>query len=102
MRLIVLFDLPTTSAKERKAAAKFRNFLLSDGFTMLQFSVYSRICANYDIYQKHLQRVERHAPQDGSVRIVAITEHQFTNMHVVAGEKTTAERRLPAKQLAFF
>lgn len=102
MRLVVLFDLPTMSAKERKAAARFRNFLLSDGYDMLQYSVYSRICSNHDVYQKHLQRVKREAPDDGSVRIVAITENQFTNMHVVVGEKTAAERKLPAKQLAFF
>ncbi len=102
MRLIVLFDLPTTTAKERKAAAQFRNFLVKDGFTMLQYSVYSRICANHDIHQKHLHRVKRHSPSDGSVRIVALTEHQFTNMHIIVGEKTANERKLPAKQIAFF
>lgn len=102
MRLIVLFDLPTTSTKERKAATQFRKFLINDGYTMLQYSVYSRICANHTIYQKHLQRVQRHVPGDGSVRVMAMTEYQFTNMHILVGEKTVAERKLPAKQLAFF
>lgn len=102
MRLIVLFDLPTTSTKDRKVAAQFRKQLISDGFVMLQYSVYSRICANHDIYQKHLKRVENQAPKDGSVRIIAVTEHQFTNMRVLAGIKTANERRLQAKQLTFF
>lgn len=102
MRLVVLFDLPTTSLKERRAATKFRTFLMSDGFSMLQYSVYTRICANHDIYQKHLQRVRRNAPGDGSVRIVALTENQFTNMHIIVGEKTANEHRLPAAQMTFF
>lgn len=102
MRLVVLFDLPTTTAKERKAATKFRNFLLGDGFTMLQYSVYTRICANHDIYQKHLQRVRRSAPTDGSVRIITLTENQFTNMHIIVGQKTSNERKLLANQMTFF
>ncbi|RME41323.1 MAG: CRISPR-associated endonuclease Cas2, partial [Deltaproteobacteria bacterium] len=34
MWVLVLFDLPTTSKKERKAYHTFRNHLLEDGFTM--------------------------------------------------------------------
>jgi CRISPR-associated protein Cas2 len=102
MRLVVLFDLPTTTLKERRAATQFRNSLIRDGFNMLQYSVYSRVCANHDVYLKHLQRVKHHVPGDGSVRVVAITENQFTNMHVVVGEKTANERKLPANQMTFF
>lgn len=40
MRLFVMFDLPTNTAAERKAAGKFRNFLLKDGFYMMQYSIY--------------------------------------------------------------
>ena len=39
MRLLVMFDLPVTEKEERKAAARFRNFLLKDGYYMMQFSV---------------------------------------------------------------
>ena len=43
MRIIVFFDLPVTTAAKRKAANQFRQFLLKDGYQMLQLSVYSRI-----------------------------------------------------------
>ena len=43
MKIIVFFDLPVTTAAKRKAANQFRQFLLKDGYQMLQFSVYSRI-----------------------------------------------------------
>ena len=39
MRMIVFFDLPVGTARERKAATKFRNFLIKDGYHMVQYSV---------------------------------------------------------------
>ena len=48
MRMIVFFDLPVGTARERKAATKFRNFLIKDGYHMVQYSVYSRICNGND------------------------------------------------------
>ena len=102
MRVVVLFDLPTNTKTERGAATRFRNFLIDDGFTMLQYSVYTRICPNRDGAEKHMLRVKRHAPEAGSVRVLYLTEHQFANMHIIVGEKTVQEASLPAKQLAFF
>ena len=48
MRVVVLFDLPTNTKGERRAATQFRKFLLDDGFNMLQYSVYTRLCPNRD------------------------------------------------------
>ena len=53
MRIIVFFDLPVTTAAKRKAANQFRQFLLKDGYQMLQLSVYSRIVKGRDSLQKH-------------------------------------------------
>ena len=44
MWLLVFFDLPTDTKKDRKAYATFRKQLISDGFTMFQFSIYVRHC----------------------------------------------------------
>ena len=41
MRTIVFFDLPTVYLKDKKNYIKFRKYLLSEGFIMLQESVYS-------------------------------------------------------------
>ena len=35
MRVIVMFDLPVITEKERKIATKFRKYLLDDGFRMM-------------------------------------------------------------------
>ena len=42
MWVLVFFDLPTDTKKERKAAADFRKQLIQDGFIMFQFSIYMR------------------------------------------------------------
>lgn len=102
MRVIVLFDLPTGTKNERKRASSFRKFLLNDGFGMLQYSVYSRMCPNRDIAEKHALRVKKNSPDTGSVRILFVTEHQFMNMHIIIGEKTDQEEEYHSKQLAFF
>ena len=39
MWVLVFFDLPTETKRERKFYAEFRKKLLQDGFTMFQFSI---------------------------------------------------------------
>ena len=102
MRVAVFFDLPTNTKAERKAAAQFRKFLLDDGFDMLQYSVYTRLCPNRTVAEKHMMRVKRHAPANGSVRLLYLTEYQFTHMYIIVGDKTVQEKAVPAKQLTFF
>jgi hypothetical protein len=87
MRLLVMFDLPVTEKEERKVAARFRNFLLKDGYYMMQFSVYVRICNGIDGVNKHKMRLLRELPRTGSVRSLVVTERQFENMEFLVGEK---------------
>ncbi len=85
MRMIVFFDLPTLSAKERKAAAKFRNFLLKDGYSMMQWSVYSRVCNGMDSVAAHQQRLKQNLPENGSVRLLKLTEKQYESIEILLG-----------------
>lgn len=102
MRAMVFFDLPVTTKRERRLATQFRKALLDDGFEMLQYSVYTRLCPNRDNANTHLSRVKRFAPNNGSIRMIVLTENQYCNMHIVSGEKTIQERLDTAFQLSFF
>lgn len=102
MRAMVIFDLPVVTKKERKLATSFRRFLLDDGFEMLQYSVYTRLCPDRDNAYTHLDRIKKAAPDSGSIRMLMLTEHQFTSMCVVAGDKSTQEIKNTPQQLAFF
>lgn len=102
MRLMVFYDLPVVTAKERKVYARFHKFLLRDGYDMIQFSVYARICNGLDQVAKHLARLTASLPPEGSVRCMQVTEKQFAGMQVLVGVKKPKEDPKYADQLSFF
>jgi CRISPR-associated protein Cas2 len=99
MRVIVLFDLPVTSKKARRNYTRFRSFLLRDGYDMLQFSVYSRLCNGLDNVDKHLIRMERELPPEGSIRTIVLTDKQFSRMRLWVGVPSIHEKKVNAEQL---
>jgi len=101
MWIVVLFDLPTDTAKARKEYTQFRKQLLQDGFTMMQYSVYIRHCASDENAQVHSKRVKSALPPDGEVRIIKITDKQFGNIEVFYGKKRIPTEQAPL-QLQFF
>lgn len=80
MWLIVIFDLPVASKRDRKNYARFRKNLLTDGFTMMQFSVYLRFCASGANATVHIGRVNGFLPPKGQVSILQITDKQYSNI----------------------
>ena len=86
-----MFDLPVITEKERKIATKFRKYLLDDGFVMMQYSVYSRICKNNDDLNKHIKRLKINAPENGNIRLLQITENQYNNTIMFSGTKSVEE-----------
>jgi len=87
MWVIALFDLPTDTKKARKAYAQFRKKLLTNGFAMMQYSVYIRHCASRENAEFHINRVGSFVPAEGEVRVMTITDQQFSRMHVFWGKK---------------
>ncbi|HRI48146.1 MAG TPA: CRISPR-associated endonuclease Cas2, partial [Ignavibacteriaceae bacterium] len=67
MWILVFFDLPTETKKERKEYTKFRKLLLNDGFTMFQFSIYIRHCSSRENLIVHVKKIKKHLPPDGHV-----------------------------------
>lgn len=86
MWLVAMFDLPVDTKKARKAYSQFRKTLLKRGFTMLQYSVYARYCVSEEASDVHRKHVERALPDDGQVRVMAITDRQFAKMEVFFGK----------------
>ena len=46
VRILLFFDLPTTTSSDLKQYRKFRQYLISNGFVMIQESVYVRLFLN--------------------------------------------------------
>lgn len=101
MWILVFFDLPTDTKKERKAAADFRKHLLGDGFTMFQFSIYVRHCASRENADVHLKRVKARLPEFGQVGCLTITDKQFSEIEMYICKKEV-EPNAPGQQLEMF
>ncbi len=101
MRLLVLFDLPTKTKKDRKNYTKFRKFLLQNGFFMIQFSVYYRVCKGQEVVKKHIENIKLHLPPKGNIKIIQITNKQFEQMLTLLGNNKK-EEEFKHKQLLLF
>lgn len=101
MWVMVLFDLPTETKKERKNASKFRKILLENGYVMFQFSIYIRFCQSVENADMHTKRVKSILPDKGKVGIFSITDKQFGRMEVFYGVKKQ-ETTPPPQQLSLF
>ncbi len=102
MRLLVFFDLPVKGKRERREATQFRNFLLNDGFYMIQFSLYGRICNTIESAKLHEERVSSKVPKSGSVRSLIVTEKQYASMNILTGQLKRKEKKIVSQQLSFF
>lgn len=100
MWVFAMFDLPTDTKRARRAYQEFRNLLLEDGFTMLQFSIYARYCPSEENAQVHEKRVRLGLPPDGEVRLMTVTDKQFGRMKVFHGKTRKATEKGP-EQLTF-
>lgn len=89
MWILVFFDLPTETKKDRRAYADFRKNLQRDGFTMFQFSIYVRHCASRENAEVHIKRVKSIIPEYGQVGILCITDKQFDGIELFYGKKAS-------------
>ena len=101
MWVLVFFDLPTETKKERKQASGFRKRLLKDGFTMFQFSIYVRHCASRENANVHIKRVKLMLPEKGHVAILSITDKQFGMIELFYSAKESSKPDTP-QQLELF
>lgn len=102
MWLFCFFDLPTATPEEQKAAALFRKNLLSDGFEMMQFSVYIRFCGSRQTLEVHKKRIASCVPVKGLVSLLAVTDKQFGDITNYVGKPAKQRIKKMPQQLEFF
>lgn len=101
MWLVVMFDLPVGTKKQRKAASSFRFKLLDLGFEMTQFSVYLRFCAGKEQAAVYERKIEKAMPSAGKVHVLAITDKQYENIRTYRGRNREQSPKNP-EQYALF
>ena len=90
MRVLVMFDLPTETAENRRNYTKFRKYLIKSGFMMMQQSVYVRLALNQTNAKGMIDSVKKNKPSEGLVQILTITEKQYSKMEIISGEYSNA------------
>ena len=102
MRILVMFDLPVKTKAQRRSATQFRNFLVGDGYHMVQYSVYARVCNGRDSVETHRRRIMLALPPQGSVRMLVITEKQYGAIELLVGQPSPFDKPQQFRQLMFF
>lgn len=100
MWIFVMFDLPTGTKKQRYDYTQFRHFLLDNGYSCVQYSVYIRNAGSQEVAEKYIREVRSNLPPSGHVNVVQITDKQYSNILSFRGEKS---EKMPEKeQLSLF
>jgi len=89
MRIILFFDLPAVTDKDKREYTVFRKFLVKTGFIMMQESVYSKLTLNNTTADLIKDKVRKNKPIDGVVQMITITEKQFSKMEFIVGKSSS-------------
>ncbi|MCK6456484.1 MAG: CRISPR-associated endonuclease Cas2 [Phycisphaerae bacterium] len=101
MWLFAMFDLPVKTREQRRRYARFRKVLLADGFSQLQYSVYARYCASEEAATPHREYVRAALPDEGQVRLLAVTDRQFGKMENYVGKLRGPTEEKPIQLMLF-
>ena len=94
-------DHRSLAKEQKKQYTRFRKFLLSQGFSMLQFSVYARHCASEESGEGLKSGLRRAVPPEGQVRLLLVTDKQFARQEVYIGKRRKPSEA-PPQQLMLF
>lgn len=96
-----MFDLPTDTKPQRKAACDFRNFLLDQGYERCQFSIYARFVNGKEAVKTRVDQIERALPAWGDVQILNFTDRQFRDIIHFSDQGRREPRKNPAQLVLF-
>lgn len=85
--LLVMFDLPIDTARERKLAHQFREHLIDGGYLMLQYSVYVKPGVTWDSKERCVNYLRQINPGTGDIRCIFITDAQWMKMDIISERK---------------
>lgn len=85
MKLVLFFDLPVETSKNRRDYRNFRKGIVKEGFIMLQESVYYKLVINRTAMEYSKKRVKKLCPDEGSIFCLTVTEKQFNSMDIFCG-----------------
>ncbi len=95
MRLLAILS-PTDKWGTKTEYTNLRKFLQKDGYLRIAPEVYMRVVPNRKASEKHYRRIDEMAPRTGAVRLLRLTEKQYSNIYMVTGEADLQEKTVGA------
>jgi CRISPR-associated protein Cas2 len=87
MRVMLFFDLPTTSNKDVKAYQVFSREIKKNGYIMIQYSCYVKLVITPKMAALEENFIRKIIPHNGgNVQMLTITEMQYASIVYVMGE----------------
>ena len=77
MWLLVTFDCPVLTKQQRRDATQFRNMLLQNNFTMLQYSCYLKHLPTFAAAEARMNSLRSSIPEEGHVTFLFLTDKQY-------------------------
>jgi len=104
MWILLMFDLPTKTKKDKKRYHWFHKELEKEGYKMLQYSVYAKMFSSTDSAKHGKKRIKEFVKKNikkGNIRLFMFTDKQFGAMEMIIGE-VSIEEESERKQLLLF
>lgn len=89
MRMILFFDLPSTTKKDVREYTRFVKYIQKNGFVRMQESVFTKLALNQSIVNSIMIDINKHLPPEGVISVLTITENQFMSIDHLIGEIST-------------
>lgn len=63
----------------------------------MQFSVYCKIFPNREAAVKHVHILRKNVPKEGQIRLLVVTEKQYSKIEIIVGGKSNQENIVNAE-----
>ncbi|WP_117274956.1 CRISPR-associated endonuclease Cas2 [Mycoplasmopsis edwardii] len=87
MRIILMYDI-YNDENQKESANKFRKHIISLGYHMIQYSVYSKCIGSHTMYKYELNKVKSKLPNRANIRVLMVTEDQYKKIELLTGQKS--------------
>lgn len=94
MWIVVMFDLPTQTKKDKKRYRWLSDFLAKESYMRLQYSVYAKVFSSVESANHGKKRFKEFLKiniKKGNVRFLMFTDVQFGKMEIMIGEQSKQE-----------
>lgn len=98
---LIMFDLPVQTKTQRREATKFRKLLVDSGYALIQYSIYGKYSPTIQSNMAIERFIKAHLPQDGEVRMLHLTDCQWSTATRIVARKPCNQEGAP-EQFSLF